>query len=227
MRTPADVADELTHPSRPRSRPDHIWFADDIFGLRSDWLAEFAERVQALDAASRSRCSPACDLMTPGRRRAGAVRLRRGVAGRRERQPASPRRDGQGDHRRGDPRRSRCAGAKRHPRLLLHPVRVSGRDVGRHRVTIAMVRELLPDDIGVSVSYPLPGTRFHEMVKFDLERPGELAGLGRPGDDVRRHVHDAALPLAAPQPARRSRSAPPRGRPRPCQASPDSRGHPR
>ena len=30
-------------------------------------------------------------------------------------------------------------------------------------------QELLPDDIGVSVSYPLPGTRFHEMVKFDLE----------------------------------------------------------
>jgi anaerobic magnesium-protoporphyrin IX monomethyl ester cyclase len=36
-------------------------------------------------------------------------------------------------------------------------------------LTIAMVQELLPDDIGVSVSYPLPGTRFHEMVKFDLE----------------------------------------------------------
>jgi anaerobic magnesium-protoporphyrin IX monomethyl ester cyclase len=32
-----------------------------------------------------------------------------------------------------------------------------------------MVQDLLPDDIGVSVSYPLPGTRFHEMVKFDLE----------------------------------------------------------
>jgi anaerobic magnesium-protoporphyrin IX monomethyl ester cyclase len=26
----------------------------------------------------------------------------------------------------------------------------------------------VPDDIGVSVSYPLPGTRFHEMVKRQL-----------------------------------------------------------
>jgi radical SAM superfamily enzyme YgiQ (UPF0313 family) len=30
--------------------------------------------------------------------------------------------------------------------------------------TIRMVRETQPDDIGVSVSYPLPGTRFHEKV---------------------------------------------------------------
>ena len=31
-----------------------------------------------------------------------------------------------------------------------------------------MVRELRPDDIGVSVSYPLPGTRFHQMVSAEL-----------------------------------------------------------
>jgi anaerobic magnesium-protoporphyrin IX monomethyl ester cyclase len=27
-----------------------------------------------------------------------------------------------------------------------------------------MVRETAPDDIGISVSYPLPGTRFHQIV---------------------------------------------------------------
>jgi radical SAM superfamily enzyme YgiQ (UPF0313 family) len=31
--------------------------------------------------------------------------------------------------------------------------------------TRQLVRELAPDDIGISVSYPLPGTRFHERVK--------------------------------------------------------------
>jgi anaerobic magnesium-protoporphyrin IX monomethyl ester cyclase len=35
--------------------------------------------------------------------------------------------------------------------------------------TIDMVLELLPDDIGVSVSYPLPGTVFYEKVKDELE----------------------------------------------------------
>ncbi len=34
--------------------------------------------------------------------------------------------------------------------------------------TIAMIKELQPDNIGVSVSYPLPGTKFYEMVKDDL-----------------------------------------------------------
>ncbi len=34
--------------------------------------------------------------------------------------------------------------------------------------TIAMIKELVPDNIGVSVSYPLPGTKFYEKVKDDL-----------------------------------------------------------
>ena len=34
--------------------------------------------------------------------------------------------------------------------------------------TIAMVKELKPDNIGISISYPLPGTKFYEKVKDDL-----------------------------------------------------------
>lgn len=37
------------------------------------------------------------------------------------------------------------------------------------RKTIAMVKELQPDNIGISVSYPLPGTLFYEKVKDDLK----------------------------------------------------------
>ncbi|MDI9255832.1 B12-binding domain-containing radical SAM protein [Flavobacterium sedimenticola] len=36
--------------------------------------------------------------------------------------------------------------------------------------TIAMVKELMPDNIGISVSYPLPGTKFYDKVKDDLKR---------------------------------------------------------
>ncbi len=31
-------------------------------------------------------------------------------------------------------------------------------------LTMKMVRELMPDDIGISVSYPLPGTKFYDSV---------------------------------------------------------------
>ena len=36
--------------------------------------------------------------------------------------------------------------------------------------TIRMVTDLVPDDIGVSVSYPLPGTKFYDIVKADLDK---------------------------------------------------------
>ncbi len=35
--------------------------------------------------------------------------------------------------------------------------------------TIQMVKELKPDNIGISVSYPLPGTKFYDKVKDDLK----------------------------------------------------------
>ncbi len=36
--------------------------------------------------------------------------------------------------------------------------------------TIDMVTELIPDDIGISVSYPLPGTKFYEMVREQMKK---------------------------------------------------------
>jgi radical SAM superfamily enzyme YgiQ (UPF0313 family) len=34
--------------------------------------------------------------------------------------------------------------------------------------TVRMVRETAPDDVGISVSYPLPNTRFHQIVASQL-----------------------------------------------------------
>jgi radical SAM superfamily enzyme YgiQ (UPF0313 family) len=34
--------------------------------------------------------------------------------------------------------------------------------------TIQMVRDVRPDDIGVSVSYPMPNTRFHQIVQAQI-----------------------------------------------------------
>lgn len=34
--------------------------------------------------------------------------------------------------------------------------------------TMRMVKDCKPDEIGISVSYPLPGTKFHERVKAEL-----------------------------------------------------------
>jgi len=51
--------------------------------------------------------------------------------------------------------------------------------------TVQMVRETAPDDIGVSVSYPLPGTKFYERVSAELgakenwSESGDLAMIFR------------------------------------------------
>ena len=40
--------------------------------------------------------------------------------------------------------------------------------LGEGEATIRMVRETQPDDVGVSVSYPLPGTKFHQIVAAEV-----------------------------------------------------------
>ena len=61
-------------------------------------------------------------------------------------------------------------------RLRRHGIRVglflqfgyTGEDWQEVQATRSLVRELLPDDIGVSVSYPLPGTGYHEKMAARL-----------------------------------------------------------
>ena len=62
MRSPKSVGEEMAH-LKQQYAPDHIWFADDIFGLRSDWLAAFADHVQALDGVVPFTIQSRCDLM--------------------------------------------------------------------------------------------------------------------------------------------------------------------
>ena len=49
QRSPLEVAAEMAHLKRTFS-PDHIWFADDIFGFRVDWVAQFAAATQKAGA---------------------------------------------------------------------------------------------------------------------------------------------------------------------------------
>jgi radical SAM superfamily enzyme YgiQ (UPF0313 family) len=63
--------------------------------------------------------------------------------------------------------------------------------------TLQLVRDCQPDDIGMSVSYPLPGTRFYENVRVQLSErqnwtdSADLAMLyeGPFSTDFYRHLH--------------------------------------
>lgn len=43
---------------------EHLWFADDIFGLKPKWICELASEVERLDAAIPFKMQSRVDLMT-------------------------------------------------------------------------------------------------------------------------------------------------------------------
>jgi radical SAM superfamily enzyme YgiQ (UPF0313 family) len=149
--------------------PDHLWFADDIFALSGEWTRDFAEAVQDLDAHIPFKMQSRCDLMTrdtvDALRRAGCHEVWMG---------AESGSQGVLDDMDKDVLVSQIHDAREN--LRRHGIRACyflqfgypGETWENIQETIRMVRETKPDDIGVSVSYPLPGTRFYDRVSEQL-----------------------------------------------------------
>lgn len=168
MRSPANVAEELALVKRTL-RPDHIWFADDIFGLRGQWVSEFAREVEARDAVLPFTIQSRVDLMTErtvaGLAKAGCAEVWVGAeSGSQKILDAMDK----GTHV--------CAIKTARERLKAAGIKANffiqfgypGETFEDILATVQMVRDTLPDNIGVSVSYPLPGTKFYEMVRAQL-----------------------------------------------------------
>jgi anaerobic magnesium-protoporphyrin IX monomethyl ester cyclase len=168
MRSPASVAEEMAWIKRT-FRPDHIWFADDIFGLRQKWVAEFAEEVTARDAVLPFTIQSRVDLMTEkavaGLALAGCSEVWMGAeSGSQKILDAMDKGTEIADIATARIR-LKTAGIRANFFLQFgYP----GETFDDILATVQMVRDLLPDKIGVSVSYPLPGTKFYEMVREQL-----------------------------------------------------------
>ncbi len=221
MRSAADVAAELAE-VKATIAPDHVWFADDIFGLRPSWLAEFGHQVARLDARIPFTIQSRCDLMTPeavdGLRRAGCAEVWLGAES--GSQAILDAMDKGTTIAQIHQARARLGDAGIRAAFFLQ-FGYPGERWADVRATVEMVRDALPDDIGISVSYPLPGTRFHAAVagqlgaKTNWDASGDLdmmfEGTYATAFYRRLHtvVHDdtistAARPGSAPCPTRRS-----------------------
>jgi anaerobic magnesium-protoporphyrin IX monomethyl ester cyclase len=168
MRSPASVAEEMALLKRSL-KPDRIWFADDIFGLQPRWVAEFAEQVEARDASIPFKIQSRVDLMTEravaGLARAGCAEVWLGVES--GSQKVLDAMDKGTDVRLVPVARERLRQAGIRACYFLQ-LGYAGETFVDLMATVQLVRDTLPDDIGVSVSYPLPGTRFHQMVRTQL-----------------------------------------------------------
>jgi anaerobic magnesium-protoporphyrin IX monomethyl ester cyclase len=167
-RDAGEVAVEMSY-LKHAFRPDHIWFADDIFGFRSDWVNAFAERLLDDDGAVpftiQTRTDLSTEPMAAALERAGCAEAWIGAESGSQRVL---------DWMDKGTRVTKLIDARK--RLGAHGIRVGffiqlgylGEQLSDLLATRELVTRATPDDIGVSVSYPLPGTAFFEQVKAQL-----------------------------------------------------------
>ncbi|HEY0197582.1 MAG TPA: radical SAM protein [Rhodanobacter sp.] len=198
QRSAADMAAEMTYLKRT-FRPDHIWLADDIFGFHVDWVTEFGQHLSAANGSIPFTIQTRADLiserMASALEHAGCAEAWIGAES--------------GSQRVLD---AMTKGTKvadlvaARIRLGEHGIRVGffiqlgylGEQLADLLATRELIAQAAPDDIGVSVSYPLPGTKFYEQVKAQLgakthwQDSDDLAMMFRGAYDSEfyRHVRD-------------------------------------
>jgi radical SAM superfamily enzyme YgiQ (UPF0313 family) len=168
-RTPAQVLEEINYLIRV-SGATYFWFCDDIFGLKPGWLAEFARIVQASGTRFQFKIQSRADLMTDENAvqalaAAGCDTVWLGAES--------------GSQKILDAMDKGITLSQiRTSRALLrkHGIKTAfflqfgypGENMDDIQATIRMVLETMPDEIGISVTYPLPGTRLYELVREEL-----------------------------------------------------------
>jgi radical SAM superfamily enzyme YgiQ (UPF0313 family) len=169
-RSPQNVVNELKM-LKKKFQFDHIWFCDDIFGLKPGWVRDFADLVEKENVKFQFKIQARADLLLQedyirDLARAGCINAWMGAES--------------GSQKILDAmdKGTTVSQIYEATRLLkkhgIHPsffiqFGYLGETKEDIRKTINMINELLPHEIGISVSYPLPGTLFYEKVKADLK----------------------------------------------------------
>lgn len=168
QRSARSVAEEL-HRLRATVAPDHIWFADDIFGLTPAWIRNFADEVTRLDARTPFMIQSRANLMTAhsvaALREAGAEEVWLGVESGSQRILDAMEKGTTVQQIRDATRTLQAHGIRVGWFIQLGYLGETWEDLLETR---DLIRTERPDDIGVSVSYPLPGTPFHETVRAHI-----------------------------------------------------------
>jgi anaerobic magnesium-protoporphyrin IX monomethyl ester cyclase len=168
QRDARDVAHELAILKRTFA-PDHIWFADDIFGFRVDWITAFAAAVADEDAKLPFTIQTRADLlsvnMAVALQDAGCTEAWLGAESGSQKVLNAMNKGTTVLEIVTARDRLKAVGIRVGFFIQLGYLDEQWSDIQATRELLRLTR---PDDIGVSVSYPLPGTKFHEVVKNQL-----------------------------------------------------------
>jgi anaerobic magnesium-protoporphyrin IX monomethyl ester cyclase len=168
-RSPENVVAELAW-LKTTYHPDHIWFTDDIMGLKPGWLRRFAELAEEHDARVPFKSLHRADLVVRGDTardlaRAGAKTVWIGAESGSQKILDAMEKGTRVEQIYEATRLLRAAGIEVGFFLQFGYPGETRDDI---RQTFRMVRDCRPDDIGMSVSYPLPGTKFYQIVRDQL-----------------------------------------------------------
>ena len=169
VRSPQNVVSELLM-LREKFQYDHIWFCDDIFGLKPGWVKEFADLVEQNNLHLKFKMQGRVDLLLLENNikdlaRAGCSNIWMGAeSGSQKILDAMDK---------GTTVQQIYEATRLLKKNGINPsFFIQFGYLGETRedieLTIKMINTLLPYEIGISVSYPLPGTVFFEKVKNEL-----------------------------------------------------------
>jgi anaerobic magnesium-protoporphyrin IX monomethyl ester cyclase len=168
-RSPENVAAEMKW-LKDTYHPDHIWFADDILGLKPGWLPRFADAVHAQGSQIPFKCLSRADLLTRAGEvdalaRAGAQTVWMGAESGSQKILDAMDKGTRVEQIHEATRRLKSARIRVGFFLQFGYPGEKREDIEK---TIQLVRDCDPDDIGISVSYAMPGTKFYEGVRDQL-----------------------------------------------------------
>jgi anaerobic magnesium-protoporphyrin IX monomethyl ester cyclase len=168
-RSPENVVRELIF-LKQKYEFEHIWFCDDIFGLKPGWVKDFADLVERKGLVFKFKMQGRVDLLLQENnildlRRAGCDNIWMGAeSGSQKILDAMDKGTTVQQIYEATHLLKKC-GIKPSFFIQFGYLTETKEDIKK---TISMINELLPYEIGISVSYPLPGTVFFEKVKSQL-----------------------------------------------------------
>lgn len=169
-RSPQNVADELKM-LKEKYNFDHIWFCDDIFGLKPGWVKAFADLINKENIVFRFKMQGRVDLLLQENNikdlaRAGCANIWMGAeSGSQKILDAMDK----GTTVKQIFEATRLLKKNNIKPSFFIQFGYPGETKEDIEKTIVMINALLPYEIGISVSYPLPGTVFYEKVKSQLK----------------------------------------------------------
>jgi len=168
LRAAAAVAEEMKL-LKESAGVQHIWFGDDVFALDRHWVEHFAEEITRRDAAIPFKIQSRADLMSDATvknlKAAGCAEVWMGVESGSQAVLNAMDKSLTLSSVRAARRRLQEAGIRA---CYFLQFGYPGEGWAELQETIGLVRETRPDDIGISFSYPLPGTAFYEHVQEQL-----------------------------------------------------------